>query len=149
MFKNICCLLLFSLALVALDNPTLRAARAAPAMTFTVNSNTDAPDADPGNSVCETAAGNNVCTLRAAIQEANACVASCNSTINFGLPGNVTYLLSLGELLITNTLTLGGNGAANTIIDGNGSVKNQRVLNVGVDAVVKLTPHHSAWPHFR
>ncbi len=40
--------------------------------TFTVNSPADVPDATPGNTVCETANGNGVCTLRAAIQEANA-----------------------------------------------------------------------------
>lgn len=39
-------------------------------MTFTVNSTLDAVDAAPGNGVCATAGG--ACTLRAAIQEANA-----------------------------------------------------------------------------
>ena len=40
------------------------------AATFTVNSATDAVDATPGDGVCATAGS--VCTLRAAIQEANA-----------------------------------------------------------------------------
>ena len=39
------------------------------AKTYTVNSDTDAPDANPGDGQCKTAGGN--CTLRAAIQEAN------------------------------------------------------------------------------
>jgi trimeric autotransporter adhesin len=38
-------------------------------MTYMVNSNTDAADANPGDGVCATIGGN--CTLRAAIQEAN------------------------------------------------------------------------------
>jgi CSLREA domain-containing protein len=38
--------------------------------TFTVNSTGDASDATPGDGVCDDGGGN--CTLRAAIQEANA-----------------------------------------------------------------------------
>ena len=44
------------------------------AATFTVNSTDDVVDADLGNGLCETATGNGTCTLRAAIQEANALV---------------------------------------------------------------------------
>ncbi len=40
--------------------------------TFTVNSNGDGHDVTPGNGICETAFGNGTCTLRAAIEEANA-----------------------------------------------------------------------------
>ena len=50
----------------------------AQAAVFTVNTNVDLPDANPGNGVCETAPGNGICTLRAAIQEANA-LAGCRS----------------------------------------------------------------------
>src|SRR2546428_14046004 len=42
------------------------------AATFVVNSTDDVVDAAPGDGVCETATANGVCTLRAAIQEANA-----------------------------------------------------------------------------
>ncbi|MDP9315163.1 MAG: CSLREA domain-containing protein, partial [Chloroflexota bacterium] len=38
---------------------------------FVVNNAGDGNDADPGNGVCETGAGNRICTLRAAIQESN------------------------------------------------------------------------------
>src|SRR6267142_2371732 len=44
----------------------------ADAATFTVNSTADAVEWNPGDGICETAAGNGVCTLRAAIQETNA-----------------------------------------------------------------------------
>jgi CSLREA domain-containing protein len=50
--------------------------------TYTVNDAGDAADATPGDGVCATASG--VCTLRAAIQEANA--TSGAKTINFALP---------------------------------------------------------------
>ncbi|HLF22534.1 MAG TPA: CSLREA domain-containing protein, partial [Burkholderiales bacterium] len=39
------------------------------AAVFTVNSTVDAVDFKPGDGVCETALGNGVCSLRAAIQE--------------------------------------------------------------------------------
>jgi CSLREA domain-containing protein len=96
--------------------------------TFTVNSPSDVVDADPGDGKCETAPGNGVCTLRAAIMEANH---ASGATIYFSLPGVVTYALTIppggmgdettGDLNITNTMTIVGNGAAKTIIDGNGT----------------------------
>lgn len=48
------------------------AASAAPPGTHTVDNIGDGSDASPGDGVCETAAGNGICTLRAAIEEANA-----------------------------------------------------------------------------
>jgi len=47
----------------------LPASAAPKATTYTVNSDTDAQDANPGDGVCATAGGE--CTLRAAIEEAN------------------------------------------------------------------------------
>ncbi|MBA7659247.1 hypothetical protein ES703_67221 [subsurface metagenome] len=77
--------------------------------TFTVNSTDDATDVNPGDGVAETAPGNGICTLRAAIQEANALAGP--DTIN--LPAN-TYTLSIaganedaaatGDLDITDDL---------------------------------------------
>lgn len=91
---------------------------------FTVNSPLDAPDANPGDGVCATAAG--LCTLRAAIQEANATPAADTVSVP---PG--TYLLTLtgrgedfataGDLDIRQPLSILGAGAANTVIDGNGA----------------------------
>jgi CSLREA domain-containing protein len=43
-----------------------------PPAQLTVNTTADGVDADPGDGVCETAAGNGVCTLRAAVAEGNA-----------------------------------------------------------------------------
>lgn len=70
--------LLILIALLAL--PVTPPASAGPqAKTYTVNSDTGAADANPGDGVCATAGGN--CTLRAAIQEAN--LDGDYSTINF------------------------------------------------------------------
>jgi CSLREA domain-containing protein len=92
------------------------------AATFAVNSTIDAVDANPGDGICATVGG--VCTLRAAIQEANALAGDDTITLPAG-----TYTLSIagteeddaatGDLDITEALILNGNSASNTIIDGN------------------------------
>jgi CSLREA domain-containing protein len=86
------------------------------AATFDVNSTDDAVDCNPGNGVAETAPGNGVCTLRAAIMEANALAGA--DVVN--LPAG-TYALTIagtdedacatGDLDITDALTVNGVGA--------------------------------------
>jgi uncharacterized repeat protein (TIGR01451 family)/CSLREA domain-containing protein len=52
-----------------------------------VNSTGDGGDVNPGDGVCETGAANGVCTLRAAIEEANALNDVCGYlTVKFALP---------------------------------------------------------------
>jgi uncharacterized repeat protein (TIGR01451 family)/CSLREA domain-containing protein len=71
--------------------------------TFTVNSTLDTSDATPGNGICNDGSGN--CTLRAAIQEANAFAGA--DIINFSI-GAGAVTISLGFVLpqITETLSL-------------------------------------------
>ena len=93
-------------------------ARVADAATFTVDSQTDAVDASPGDGICATVVlpGEGVrCTLRAAIMEPNGLAGS--DQIN--LPGG-TYRLTIlgknddaaatGDLDITSELTIVGAG---------------------------------------
>src|SRR5437763_1262600 len=54
--------------------------------TFIINSTGDAPDANPGDGVCATAAGD--CTLRAAIMEANATTDTEPVVLDFNIPGD-------------------------------------------------------------
>ncbi|MCA9927283.1 MAG: CSLREA domain-containing protein, partial [Anaerolineales bacterium] len=68
-----------------------------------VNSIADVTDANPGDGICETSPGNAICTLRAAIQEANALPGE--DTIQ--LPAG-TYTLTSGELAITDNVTIIG-----------------------------------------
>lgn len=92
-----------------------------------VNSTADAVDAHPGDGVCATAPGNRICTLRAAIQEANA--RGGPQTIR--LPAGV-YTLALpnaagvltedraatGDLDITaGPLTIIGAGSGRTVVE--------------------------------
>jgi CSLREA domain-containing protein len=108
----------------------------AQAAVFTVTSPFDASDANPSDGVCETAPGNGVCTLRAAIEETNA-LAGADTII---LPPN-TYLLTLvNELTITGDLTITGGGASTTIIDGNRSVRPASgVLVVSANAFIRVS----------
>jgi predicted outer membrane repeat protein len=109
---------------------------AAPPPTFSVNSTGDAhAGGDLSDGVCETAPGNGVCTLRAAVEKANAWPGG-GAIIDFaGVAPPATYTLEFGALVISNTLTLDGAGASNTVIDGNGGVTNQRVMTIITDTV--------------
>ena len=90
--------------------------------TFVVVTTADTQDATPGDGVCADAGG--LCSLRAAITEANAAAAADIITLPAG-----TYTLSLvganednnagGDLDIRSSLTINGAGAATTIIQAN------------------------------
>lgn len=74
------------------------AAQAAVGFTFIVNSSKDAADRQPGDGACATAAG--VCTLRAAIQEANALAGL--DQIHFAI-GSGVQTINVGSTLPTIT----------------------------------------------
>src|SRR5262245_14179766 len=61
----------FGAAVVLFVVATVLAGCGVPQRSFVVNSTVDAPDAAPGDNQCQTAVAGQ-CTLRAAIQEANA-----------------------------------------------------------------------------
>ena len=81
------------------------AARAS-GLTFLVTLVNDGSDAHPGDGVCATSSG--VCTLRAAIEEANAHAGA--DVIHFNLPGGGVHVMSISSALptITQQLTLDG-----------------------------------------
>ncbi len=94
------------------------------ATTFFVDSTTDAVDALPGDGLCATLAAE--CTLRAAVQEANAFAGPDDVMLPAG-----TYLLTRvgiesaamdGDLDVHADLTVTGAGASTTVIDGNDAV---------------------------
>lgn len=102
---------------------------------FYVNSTVDATDVNPGNGVCETLSGNSVCTLRAAIQEANA-LGGDNTIV---LPAG-TYTITIagtfeddgvtGDLDIKSNIMLLGAGANSAIVDGGGIFNNRGNLTL-------------------
>lgn len=92
----------------------LFSAMAMSSRTFTVNSTVDASDVIPGDGVCATSAGQ--CTLRAAIQEANA--QPSGSAITIMVPSG-SYGLTLGVLTLTaQRIAILGAGSATTTVDG-------------------------------
>jgi CSLREA domain-containing protein len=104
------------------------------AATFTVNSTADVHDANAGDGICETALGNHVCTLRAAIEEANKLAGA--DTI--ALQANAKYLLSLtstvdnftSDLNVIDSVAITGAGPNSTVIDGNGASTGHRVFAI-------------------
>jgi len=127
-------------ALSLVSAALLATGHAAPvnAATFTVNSTADAVDAAPGNGTCATAADE--CTLRAAIQEANAGTGA--DTINIPA-GSYSLLIqganedsaATGDLDITGTLTIIGTGVGIAVVTGIGD----RVFDVQPGATVTLS----------
>jgi CSLREA domain-containing protein len=106
------------------------AALEAGAATFAVNSTSDQSDAVPGNGTCSVMAG--ICTLRAAIQEANAFAGADVIQIPAGIftlsiAGAGDENAATGDLDIRDDVTIEGAGAGTTIVDG-GAL--DRVLHV-------------------
>jgi CSLREA domain-containing protein len=101
----------------------------APAALLVVNSTGDGADALPGDGICDDGTGN--CTLRAAIQEANALAGA--DTINFAL-GTGTPTIAPATTLpdVTGPLTIQGNTGGATRIEINGAAV------VGTDNGLKL-----------
>ncbi|MBI3301934.1 MAG: CSLREA domain-containing protein, partial [Deltaproteobacteria bacterium] len=108
------------------------------AATFTVNSTDDAVDASPGDGFCDTgrlappAPASPECTLRAAIQEANALPGDDEISLPAGTyvlsaPSVCAFVSAFGGffsevanlLCVRSNLSITGAGADTTIIDGN------------------------------
>lgn len=83
----------------------------ASALEFQVNSVADSSDGLPGNGACRTLI-TQVCTLRAALQEANASFGPDSVVLPAGTYNAASTLTS------TNDVTITGGGARTTIIDG-------------------------------
>ena len=106
---------------------------------ITVTSTVDAPDASPGDGVCDDGAGR--CTLRAAIMEANATagaevIALPGKPFRLSIAGADEDAARTGDLDITDDLTIIGAGADSTIIDGGGL---DRVIQVLIGTAVDIS----------
>ncbi len=129
---------LFSAVLVL----SVGVAAAARAASFTVTNTGDAVDAAPGDGVCATAGA--VCTLRAAIQEANALSGPDSIIVPAG-----TYLLTIlgagedaaasGDLDVTGELTLTGAATGKAILSGNGIDRVLDILGPGAVSISRVT----------
>ncbi len=107
--------------------------------SFVVNSTLDEADATPGDGVCLSASG--YCTLRAAIQEANALPGPQVIKLNAGLymltiAGRSENNCATGDLDITDDLTITGKAAKNTFVNGG---KLDRVFHLRGSISVTIT----------
>jgi CSLREA domain-containing protein len=114
--------------------PGVAQARAS-ALSFTVNTTADAHDAHPGDGRCADSAGQ--CSLRAALEEADA--SPSGSSVTIAVPAG-TYALTLGSLTagsasVPLTITLDGAGAASTVVKATGKF---RVMTVTAHATASL-----------
>ncbi|MDH5734794.1 MAG: CSLREA domain-containing protein, partial [Gammaproteobacteria bacterium] len=108
------------------------------ALDFNVNSALDDVDINPGDGLCVTVTGS--CTLRAAIQEANAgagadIVHLLADTYVLTLGAKGEDLAAEGDLDVTDDLTITGAGNTLTVIDGNAT---DRILDVRSGADLTL-----------
>ena len=107
-------------------------ALAAGPLTMTVNSTGDAVDANPGDAVCSTSG--NVCTLRAAVMEANARPGAEN--IHFNIPGS-----GVREIRLYSDLPTISDQTGAVVIDGftqPGSSPNTNAITQGSNAVIRV-----------
>jgi hypothetical protein len=121
----------------------LAPAPASAAIVMGVNDTADRPDRNIGDGQCRTAA--NTCTLRAAIQEANALLGQ--DTIN--LPPGVYELenptvnedsSTTGDHDITDSVNIVGTGAGATFIDGGFPMQGAQIEARGIDRLFEIHP---------
>jgi CSLREA domain-containing protein len=119
---------LFATALLLLSVLAVINVRAQTGRLFTVNDAADTNDANAGDGFCADANGK--CTLRAAVQEANA--APAQDAVNFSLPTPSTINLTLGELPITSNIYIVGPGARKLTVQRSPSAgtANFRIFNI-------------------
>jgi CSLREA domain-containing protein len=103
------------------------------ALTFEVNATSDAEDANKGDGLCRTAAG--VCTLRAAIEEANRHNGPDRITFNIPSAQNAPV-----DIQVTSSLPIINDSSGGVTIDGYsqaGSQPNSQTIG-GSNAVIRI-----------
>src|SRR5579863_616503 len=96
-------------------------------LSFTVNTTADAHDADPGDGKCADAAGQ--CTLRAALEEADA--SPSGSAVSINVPSGAYDLtlgsLTLGSATVPLSITVAGAGSSDTVVTAKGRFRDMLV----------------------
>ncbi len=100
--------------------------------TFSVNSTGDASDLFPGDGACKTGLFNGICTLRAAIEEANSLPGA--DTITFSVAGIISPTTPLPPLSSGNTTIAGANQTVT--IDGSSLPVDTSCLSIPSDGNV-------------
>lgn len=98
--------------------------------TMLVNDSSDLPDFNLGDGVCETATANGLCTLRAAIEEANANTQA--DTINFD--ASVSTIILSGALQLSSDISIIG-PITKVVLNGNGATS---IMFIALDSKIRL-----------
>ncbi len=122
---------LAGLSLLALGVPGLHQPAAHAATTFTVNSTGDGADNNLADNVCNDSGGN--CTLRAAIQQANATAGT--DTINFSVNGTINLTGALPDVTSNVSIVGPGSGLLTVRRDTGGNYRIFTIVN-GVTASI-------------
>jgi len=118
---------------LAHNPPAFLQSTAHAAASFAVTSTGDGADSNTADGVCNDGAGN--CTLRAAIQQANA--AAGDDTITFSVTGTIALTSALPD--ITSGITLSGPGAGLLAVSGNNASRVFTITGSGVVTISDLT----------
>ena len=142
MFTSLCKMAVAAMAAGLIALVAAVPAQRAEAATFTVDSTADAGDEAPGDGVCLTSDGE--CTLRAAIQEANALAGTDSIDLPAGgytltIAGANEDAAARGDLDITDDLLITGAGRVSTIIDGGALDRVMEILSPAVVSISSLT----------
>ena len=108
------------------------------AATFIVNVPQDGVDFSPGDGICETAPGNGICTLRAAIMEANRApgsVVDLTLVAILDIPPSGSDDETTGDLNIIASVTIAGSGPTTAGIDANSAVTQDRAIRIEAGVV--------------
>jgi CSLREA domain-containing protein len=125
------CFSLLTLALIV-ASLTIPARKAQAATTFTVNSTADTGDATP-EGTCDDGLGN--CTLREAIEEANALAGT--DTINITATGTIQLTSALPAL--STNVNINGAGARSLSVRGEGAADRYRIFTVASGVTVNIS----------
>ncbi len=102
----------------------------------------DKSDLAPGDGTCESEDG--VCTLRAAVEEANAQPGTQTLALGAGV-----YTLTEGRIDVTDDLVVVGSGAASSVIDGNDGLAlrvNDETVELRLEDLALSRGRVVAWP---
>ncbi len=121
---------IFTLLALVASSVMIQPTQAAPAITYLITETGDGHDRNPGDGFCDAEeAGGSQCTLRAAIEEANA-TGSADETIS--LPAG-TYQVSMGTIAVLDKMTMQGAGSDKVTIDGSASTTGFAVLDISAN----------------
>jgi hypothetical protein len=107
-------------------------------LDLVVRDTEDAHDATPGDGLCAAMNASATCTLRAAVEEANAQAGPHTIVLERGGTYVIRETEGFGQLEVRESVTITGTGATSTIIDGNDKVRVFRVAQTVALSLAKM-----------